>query len=148
MRVVTAIRHLAILGKTCWHYKEIARWALCSVIGGADLRAPHHHHALRRMHRRQRVHDLAQVGRPAGAPAPGLVGAARLQQAMVVGPRRNRKLRIGVRLSAGGIGRSASWANRRPARRSAVMPPGWRSAPAAGMRRRARMLRCIRLDQI
>jgi hypothetical protein len=35
MRVVDAIRHLAIIGKTCLNYKEIARWALCSGIGRA-----------------------------------------------------------------------------------------------------------------
>ena len=46
------------------------------------------------MQRRQRVHDLAQVGRPAGSPTAGLVGAARAQQAMAVGPPRNCKLRI------------------------------------------------------
>jgi hypothetical protein len=64
-------------------------------LGRADLRGLHEADPLRRVAGRERIHDLAQIGRPRGAIAPGFCGRPRGQPAMFVGPFRHRQIRIG-----------------------------------------------------
>ena len=65
-----------------------------AALGAADLGTRHEHDAPRRMSRRQRVHDLAQVGRARGAPRPWLGGAAAPKHAVPVGPFRDEQRRL------------------------------------------------------
>ena len=75
---------------------------VAAALAGAQLAAFHEHHPLRRMARAQCIHQLLQVRRPAGPPRPGLVGAARAQDPMAIGPRRDGERRIRREPSAPG----------------------------------------------
>ncbi len=66
----------------------------------ADLRRLHHHDAPRRVHRRQRVDDLPDVGSSVRPVPAGLRRGARAQQPMPVRPLGNRERRIGQQSAA------------------------------------------------
>ena len=59
-----------------------------------QLRSFHHHDPLAGVRRRQRVHDLPQIRCPRRPPRPRLVGAARAQDPVPVGPGRDGEIRI------------------------------------------------------
>ena len=63
--------------------------------GAAHLRAFHEYHPLDRRHRGQAIHDLAQVGRAAGAPAARFGGSLAGEHPVLVGPLGHREQRIG-----------------------------------------------------
>ncbi len=64
-----------------------------STLRRAHLRALHEHDTAGRMHCRERVHHILQIGRPAAAPGAGLRGGAAAKHAMALGPFRDGELR-------------------------------------------------------
>jgi len=62
----------------------------------AHLRGFHEHHPLGRMTGRERIHDLAHIGRAAGPIAPGFGRGARGQHAVLVGPLGHRQIGVGL----------------------------------------------------
>ena len=68
----------------------------------ADLCGLHERDALRRVARRQRIHDLAQVGRAGRAIPPGFGAGPRRQPAVLVRPFRHRQVRVGPHAPAPG----------------------------------------------
>ena len=71
-------------------------------LGRADLCRLHEDDALRRMAGRQRIHDLAHVGRARRAIAPRFGRGATRQPAMLIRPFRHRQVRIGRQPAAPG----------------------------------------------
>ena len=68
---------------------------VAAALAGPELRAFHEHHPLRRMPWAQCIHQLLQVRCSRRPPRPRLVGAARAQNPMAIGPFRDAE--IGVR---------------------------------------------------
>ena len=62
--------------------------------GRAHLGGLHEHHPLHRAHGRERIHDLAHIGRARCPVPPGLSRGARAEPAMLVRPLRDRQVRV------------------------------------------------------